>query len=333
MNIIMSYIDHNTANLDQREKFSFTKQQMDDIYKKIVSNEDILGAVIISTCNRTEIYLSEKDSGNISPFEILCETLNLNHEEYVFISKTLTGDDAIVHLCKLAAGAESQIWGEDQIISQVREAVLIAREGKYSDTILNVVFRTAVSAGKKVKTLVDFKVDDDSTAKRAVNILKKYPEIKNVLVIGNGMIGRLAAEILVKEGFNPVMTLRQYKHGANVVPCGVDTVNYGDRYKKMESVEGVISATLSPHHTVDYEFISQLENIPKVFVDLAVPRDIDPKVEELPEVKYYNIDDISKDSIKQRKEKQIEEIDTIIQKYIDDFYKWYDYREKLEMEK
>lgn len=325
----MSYIDYHMATLDQREVFSFTKPEMSDIYKKIHNEDHVEGVVIISTCNRTEVYLSLKEGYDIIPFQLLCKAMGVNYHDYKIMNRTLKGNDVLVHLCQLAAGAKSQIWGEDQIISQVRDAIKLAREMKYSDTILNVVFRTAVSAGKKVKTLVDFKADDNSTAKRAVNIIKGRNDINNVLVIGNGMIGRLAVELLVKNGKNPTMTLRQYKHGENIVPDGADTVNYSDRYKKMEEVDAVISATLSPHHTVSYEELIKLEKIPKIFIDLAVPRDIDPDVLKISGINYYNIDDISRETIELCKEKQIAEINKIIQKYIDDFYKWYSYREKL----
>lgn len=329
MNIIMSYIDYNMAGLGEREIFSCTKTQTEEIYSRMLQREEILGAVLIATCNRTELYLNLKEGTKVNPFEELCRSIGVKYEEYAFMNKTLTGDDAIVHLCKVAAGAESQIWGEDQIISQVRDAIKAARTLKASDTILNVVFRTGVSAGKKVKTLIDFKVDDNSTAARAVGVIRKNPEIKDVLVIGNGMIGRLVAELLIKEGINATMTLRQYKYGDNVVPKGCSTVNYSERYRAMEKCDAVISATLSPHHTVYYDQIQELSHLPEVFIDLAVPRDIDPLIEGIEGVKYYNIDDISRDTRDAKQEEQMRQIEEIIDKYIDDFYKWYDFREKM----
>lgn len=329
MNIIMSYIDYNMAGLGEREIFSCTKTQTEEIYSRILEREEILGAVLIATCNRTELYLNLKEGTKVNPFEELCRAINVKFEDYAFMNKTLGGNDAIVHLCKVAAGAESQIWGEDQIISQVRDAIKTARTLKASDTILNVVFRTGVSAGKKVKTLIDFKVDDNSTAARAVGVIKNNPQVKNVLVVGNGMIGRLVAELLIKEGVHATMTLRQYKHGDNVVPKGCDTVNYGDRYQAMEKCNAVISATLSPHHTVYFDQVKELSHLPEIFIDLAVPRDIDPLIEGIEGVSYYNIDDISRDTRDAKQEEQMKQIEKIIDKYIDDFYKWYDYREKM----
>ncbi|MGF6375641.1 glutamyl-tRNA reductase [Clostridiales Family XIII bacterium PM5-7] len=329
MNIVMSYIDYNMAGLAEREIFSCTSTQTEEIYHRLLEREEILGAVLIATCNRTELYLNLKEGTKVNPFEELCRSIDVKYEDYAFMNKTLSGEDAIVHLCKVAAGAESQIWGEDQIISQVRESITRARALKASDTILNVVFRTGVSAGKKVKTLVDFKVDDNSTAARAVGVIKKNPEVNHVLIIGNGMIGRLVGELLIQEGIEATMTLRQYKHGDNIVPKGCKTVNYNDRYQAMEHSDAVISATLSPHHTVYYDQIQEVEDLPRIFIDLAVPRDIDPLIEGIEGVDYYNIDDISRDTRTAKQEEQLKQIEQIIEKYIDDFYKWYEFREKM----
>lgn len=333
MNLVMSYIDYNMAALEDREVFSCTKTETAEIYEKLKENQQIEGSVLIATCNRTELYLNISDDADINPFEILCSCIGVEYNNYAHMSITLKGDDVLDHLCKVASGAESQIWGEDQIISQVRDSIKTARAYKASDTILNVVFRTGVSAGKKVKTLVDFKVHDNSTAAKAVNLIVRKPEIKNVLVIGNGMIGRLVAELLEKAGKKVTMTLRQYKHGENIVPDGVGTVLYGDRYKVIEESDAVISATLSPHFTVTCENIKKLSKVPSVFIDMAVPRDIDPETAQLENVTYYDIDHISREDRTVKQEEQLKQIDEIILKYKDDFYKWYDFRENMLKEK
>jgi len=329
LNIIMSYIDYNMAGLGEREVFSCTKTGAADIYDKLKERKEILGSVLIATCNRTELYLSLTEGVKLNPFKELCRAIGVEYDSYAHMNKTLTGDDAIIHLCKVAAGAESQIWGDDQIVTQVDDALKTAQKMKATDTILNVVFRNGVSAGKKVKTLVDFKVDDNSTAARAVKLIRTNPELKKVLVIGNGMIGRAAADYLVKAGLKGDMTLRQYRHGENIVPRGCGTVNYSDRYAVMDQYDAVISATTSPHYTVYYDEVRNLSRIPEVFIDLAVPRDIDPKIEELPYVRYYDIDTLGRDIRDARQEEQMKEIEAIIDKYMDDFHKWYSFRERL----
>ncbi len=329
MNIIMSYIDYNMAGLGEREVFSCTKTQTADIYDKLKAKKEILGAVLIATCNRTELYLSLAEGASLNPFRELCAAINVDYDAYAHMNRTIAGDEAIVHLCKVASGAESQIWGDDQIVTQVDDAVKAAQKAGATDTYLNVIFRNGVSAGKKVKTLVDFKVDDNSTASRAVRLIRTNPAIHKVLVIGNGMIGRLVAELLAKEGLSPMMTLRQYRHGENIIPKGVETVNYGSRYEAIAKADAVVSATLSPHYTVTYEEVSRMERIPEVFIDLAVPRDIDPKVEEISHVRYYDIDTLGRDVRDAKQEEQMQEIEAIIDKYMDDFHKWLSFRERL----
>lgn len=332
MNIVMSYIDYSMAGLAEREVFSCTKTQTENIYQQLKAADGVLGSVLIATCNRTELYLSLEEGARLNPFELLCGCLNLDFRQYRHMSRTLSGDDAMEHLCKVAAGAMSQIWGDDQIVTQVDDAVKAAQKAKASDAILNTMFRIGVSAGKKVKTLVDFKVNDNSTAARAVSVIKKCPSVRRVLVIGNGMIGRAVAELLVRAGYETTMTLRQYRHGKNVFPKGVSIVPYEERYQAVAEHDGVISATLSPHCTVYYDGVKDLPRIPQVFVDLAVPRDIDPRVAELDQVSYYDVDDISRDTRDAKQEEQMKEIENIIEKYQEDFHKWYQYREKLRRE-
>lgn len=333
MNISMSYIDYNLADVSQREIFSFTKAYMSELYKKLYKNPHIYGVVIISTCNRTEIYLSLDDDVDYIPFEKLCCAMDIDFNDYISLNKTIYGNDVLIHLCELACGVKSQIWGEDQIISQVKDSIAFAREVGTTDSILEVVFRTAISAAKKVKTLVDFKTDDNSTAKSAVNIILKNKNISNVLVIGNGMIGVMVTKLLLKNNISATMTLRHYRHGKNTIPDGADTVDYYSRYNAMENCDAVISATLSPHHTVKYNELINLNHIPKIFIDLAVPRDIDSKIRKIEGVECFNIDEIGCDTIKKSHKEQMKQVETIISKYINDFYKWYNYKIQKELVK
>lgn len=329
MNIVASVIDYKSAKLDDREKFSFTKGEKACFYENIKEVDGVLGSVLISTCNRTELYLSLDENSNVDPFQLLCDGKDLNPNEYQELNNIYAGDAAIKHLFKLSSGTESQIWGDAQIVSQIRDSIGEARGEKASDSILNVMFRIAVSAGKRVKTLVDFKLNENSTALRAVNLIKDREDIEEVLIIGNGVIGRLVAELLVKAGKKPTMTLRQYKSGAISIPQGVKTINYSDRYEKMKECQAVVSATLSMHHTIEGNLVNILETKPKVFIDLAVPRDIDPMVDNIEGVVCYNIDDISKDIVDGSKEEQIKDIEEILFNFEDDFYKWYAFRKNI----
>ncbi|XVG95130.1 glutamyl-tRNA reductase [Eubacteriales bacterium KG125] len=333
MNIIMSYVDHNAASIDERELFSFTSSEASMLYDRLRKDDDVLGGVLIGTCNRTELYLSMKPGTYKDPFELICEVKKQDPKEADNIKKTLNGHDAIRHLLMVSSGTESQIWGDAQIISQVRDSVRAAREEKTTDSILNVLFRNAVSAGKKVKTHIDFKISDNSTASKAVNLLKTRGDIQKVLIIGNGMIGRLVGEELVRNEIQGTMTLRQFKSGAINVPRRIDTVNYSERYEVISDFDAVISATMSPHFTLTYDEMKKLEKWPKVFIDLAIPRDIDPKITEDKThkdlISYYDLDMISRDEVEETKDEQMYEISEIVREFEEEFYRWYDFKTSM----
>lgn len=331
MNIALSYIDYNLAGLKNREQFSYTTSRLEKIYQNIYANNDILGVVIISTCNRTEIYLSLSESVVYNPFKVLCDAMGIDFDECKDIYKTIYNNDVLVHLCNLSCGLLSQIFGEGQIITQVKDAITLARNNNVTDNLLEVFFRTGIACGKKVRTLVEFKNEDHSTAKASIKVIKKYDNIKNVLVIGNGAMGRLVCNTLTKNGYNVFLTLRQYKYHTTIVPKKVTPVKYDSRYEVMENMDAVISATTSPHYTISYDEFKNIDKKPNVLVDLAVPRDIDINIKNIENLHCYNIDNISYNINEKFKNDIKNKSEIIMKKYINDFYKWYNYKNSLMM--
>lgn len=330
MNIRMSYMDYSTADLEDRELFSRAVSDTSAIYKEVMEVPGVLGTVLIATCNRTEMYLSLAEDVDLNPFVILCRCAGLDPLDYAHMYKSLAGEDVLRHLCKLTAGAESQLWGDSQIITQVRDSFRDANKNHATDTYLNVCFRISITCGKKIRDKVSMRINDSSTADRAVAEVKNSPEIQRVLVIGNGIIGKLIAKELVSNGIKTYMTLRRYKHAQVEVPSGVETISYAERYDYMGICQAVISATSSPHHVVKAEEVKRLINPPKLFVDMAVPRDIEPKVSEIKGIVCKNIDDISGGRDKELINKQMAIIEGFVDEYIDEFYHWNEYREQME---
>jgi len=328
LNIIMAGIDYTMAGIDIREKFSFTKSCQQTIYECIKKNKAVLGAVIVSTCNRTEIYLSCVPGYSENPFALLCQYAGINFKDYALLHRVRAGEEVFRHLCQLACGAKSQIWGEDQIISQVKDSLAFARENQATDSYLEVLFRTAITAAKRIKTEIKFSQADNSVALKTLTVLNRQPiRPHKVLVIGNGEVGRLVAHTLVANGYAVTMTLRQYKHGQVQVPAGVAVIDYADRYRHMADFDAVVSATLSPHFTIEKDKLAGLPQVPRVMIDLAVPRDIDVSIQELANVALYDIDTIGRDTITENHTKQMAEINKIIDKYLNDFLKWKKYKE------
>jgi len=325
LNIIMAGIDYHTAKLEYREKFSFTKRKVREIIKDI-NRKYHLGVVLLCTCNRTELYMSENAEGNnIDMVKLLCEYAEVDVNEYRQFFFLRQSRDAIKHLMEVASGLHSMIFGEDQIISQVKEAIQTANEENVSDPILNTLFRYAVTCAKEVKSGVLLRSVSPSVAQKAVELLdesiKSNPDFK-VLVIGNGEVGRSVCKSLIQSKCKVYMTLRSYRHGETIVSSGCIPIDYDSRREYLEKVDAVISTTLSPHHTISYKMLIECSKKPEYVIDLAVPRDIDPDVATIEGIKYYNVDTIGTCSTKDNL-REIEIVNNIIEKQMTKCYDWF----------
>jgi len=321
----MSGLEHSQVPISLRERLSFTKQQTGEMVRKLHSFPQVSGCVLISTCNRTELYLSCTEE--VVPGELLCQAAGAEYPLYQDAFVTLSEKDAVQHLMEVAAGIRSRIFGEDQIISQVKDAIAIAREAGAADSVLETLFRSAVSAGKEVRTKVRLTSVPTSAASMAVDLLReKLGDLtdKKALVIGNGEMGRLAASLLRREGCQVSVTLRTYRHGETIVPPGCGVVPYDQRFLHMEDCDLLLSATTSPHYTVTVEPLSKLPSLPAVLVDLAIPRDIQPEVGQLPGVSLYNIDDLGDFSESRTIPAEVTEI---LNAQMENFYRWLNYKD------
>lgn len=325
LNIIMAGIDYHTAKLECREKFSFTKSRAREIIKGINKNSQ-LGVVLLCTCNRTEIYISDNMKGNtIDPVKLLCEYAEVESSQFRQFFFIKENKEAAKHLMEVASGLHSMIFGEDQIISQVKDAVKISNEEKVSNPILNTLFRYAVTCAKNVKASVSLRSVCPSVAEKAIELLKESAKAKpdfKVLVIGNGEVGRSVCNQLILSKCKVYMTLRSCNHGETIVPSGCIPIDYDLRQKYLEAVDAVISATLSPHHTISYQMLIECVDKPKYIIDLAVPRDIDPAVSTIDGIEYYNIDTMGECALKDNS-KEIEIVNKIIDKQMTKCYDWF----------
>lgn len=323
----MSGLEHSLAPIHLRECLSFTKAKTGEMNRRLHAQADINGCVLISTCNRTELYLSAAE--NVNPGELLCRTAGVDYGMFAEAFVTRSGEAAARHLLEVAAGLRSRIWGEDQIIAQVKAAIAIAREAGTADPLLETLFRTAVSAGKEVRSRVRLTALPTSAASQAVTLLREKSgglAGKRALVIGNGEMGRLAASLLYQAGCCVCVTLRTYRHGETVVPPGCGVVPYEERAAHFDGLDLLISATTSPHYTVTAEQVRALSAPPRYMVDLAIPRDIQPEVGQLPGVVLYNVDDLGAVDTACDAPPEVEEI---LQAGLEQFYRWLNYRDCL----
>lgn len=329
MNIRMAGIDYSIAHLDFRQIFSFGKQQQKEIYAFLKSQPEILGSVLIATCNRTELYLSCAENSSLHPFEVLCKACGRDFSEWQDKCKLRLDEEVFIHLNRLSCGAASQIWGEDQIITQVKDAIAAAREEQAADSILEVLFRNTIASGKAIKTNLTFTRTEQSAATKILDVLKAQPSRPgHILIIGNGEMAQLTARSLLTQDFAVTMTLRQYKYGLVPIPEGAAVIPYHQRYEEMAKCDVLVSATSSPHCTVEKELFAALPQRPSLLFDLAVPRDIDPAIADLPGIRYYDIDLLGHAPFIKKRNALLAQIDEMGQKYYGDFCKWYRFRQE-----
>lgn len=287
-------VDYEKADLDTRSLFSFQSRTATEAMVYIKEKYGVDGVVILFTCNRTEVYISAKDKIN-NLFELICYIKDIDAEEYAYCAVERFDMDAVDHLFRLACGMKSKVFGEDQIITQVKDALIMAREAKTIGGCLERTFQTALAAAKKVKTEVRLTTVKTSVVDELLKVLKAETESldgKKCLVIGNGSIGRLAAASMVNEGAAVTVTVRNYKTRQVEIPKGCKVVDYKDRYIGLNTYDIIISATTSPHYTMKYEECVDIlaDGQRRILADLAVPADIQVELGAIKNISLYNID-------------------------------------------
>lgn len=325
MNIEMIGIDHKLAALELREKLSFNTSKIKELLPRLQQTYGLAGIVVISTCNRTEFYLSYKDGQTHIDY---CKMLNKISQTELFSSADSfhhrKNMEVVQYLFELASGIHSMIFGDDQIVSQIKTALKIANEVQSSDSVLNTLFRHAITCGKAVKSQVVIRAVSTSVATHCVDILQEFIKQQNgakALVIGNGEIGQVVCRELINHGCQVMMTMRKYKHADVKIPKDCIVVDYYERAKYFEQVDIIISATASPHHTITYEMIDNLANKPKYMLDLAVPRDIELSIHSIAGIKCYDIDSIGQKALRDNSQ-ELGQIANIVQEQLQKFREW-----------
>lgn len=334
MDITMVGIDYRDAGLDIRGKFSYTKREQEETIKHLKQLEGISGCVLLSTCNRTELVLSYTEEWDQDEKKLFCGLKALEPEQYAQYLHIRQGMEAVQDLFALAGGLKSQILGEDQILTQMKDAADFSRQLFRTDKILETLFRMAVTAGKEVKTKIVLPSSNHSAPLAAIAGLERdgasFREQK-CLVIGNGVMGRLTAQLLLDRGADVTVTIRQYRSGIVDVPRAAGRIDYSKRYEKMPECRYIFSATASPNTTITLEKlpVEQLQQ-DTVFVDLAVPRDIQEEIGTLSGISLYDIDDFGAELPEEAKQ-SLAAARKLLQEKTQEFQSWYDAKDVVPM--
>ncbi|MGM9535271.1 MAG: glutamyl-tRNA reductase [Intestinibacter sp.] len=332
MNIGVVGVNHNLAPINVRESVSFTDTKKIEAINMLL-DRDINEVVILSTCNRSEVYIHAE---NIE--EKVAELVNFYSEyfgvkdidKYLFKKMNL---DAVKHLFDVTAGLDSIVLGEDQILGQVRDAHEFSMKLGATKKVFNKLFRDAVTTSKEIKTITKISQQPLSISYIGVKLLKEKIgslEGKNVLIIGLGKMNLLTLNHLKEENVKNIYIANRNIEKIKEIENKFDNIipiKYSDRYKILEeeSIDIIVSATSSPHLVIKYDEMPKLDK--KVYImDIALPRDVDTKLKELDCVELYDIDDLKeiqdKNDIKRNELAQ--KAEKIIDEKINEFLEWLD---------
>lgn len=343
MGISLISISHQNAPLSIRELFAFPELVQEDLMRQMLERGYAEECVIISTCNRTEVYTySGREESNFTDMQnLLLEFAGASEVENIGdYVRFYSGTKAVKHLFHVAAGLDSMVMGEDQILGQVKRAHEQARKAGTCDVYLNTLFRYAVTAAKKVKTETDLSRTTVSTATMAVKAAEQELHSlqgKKVMLIGaSGKIGSVVLKNLqCIKGTEVYITSRNLGQAREDHHHKItyQVMEYEDRYTLADEMDVIISATSSPHYTLTFEKLAKSLRTSKtrVLVDLAVPIDIEARVEQLPGVRRYDIDDF-RELAKANNEKKQHEVlaaDQILEECRLDFERWLVFQQAL----
>lgn len=299
-----------------REKFSIIQKRIGE--KNLLLSEICNEVVILSTCNRTEIYFNS-DRYNEEIIDEIFDKLNWNKEfiENFFYYKE---EKAISHLMNVVCGFDSLILGEDQILGQVKEAYNNALCNKTVKDELKRLFGLAVTCGKEFRNISKLNRIPVSSASIAVNTARRK-KLKRFMLLGFGNVGTLVSKYILSGDFDILYIVVRNKEAVNISNEKVKVISFSERRNYYEDIECIISCTSAPHTVI---WKKDLPNKDFVIFDLAVPRDVEKDVYRLHNVKTYDIDKISTiDSENKQKRKDIMiENKYIMKKYIKEFYDW-----------
>ena len=332
MEIILIGLNHKTAPIELRERLAFSKAKLDEAYSLVRKYASIHESLILSTCNRVEIYGVVDDlergiadlKGFLSEYKkiALCE---FEQNLYVYFQP-----DSIRHIFTVASGLDSMVIGEAQILGQVKEAYMDACRNNAAGAVLDKLLQKTFYTAKKVRSSTNITKGVVSVSSVAVKLAQEILESlygRKVIVIGAGKMSELAVKYMVSKGVSSILVSnRTYERAKELAKKFRGKAIRFDRLMGfMIDADIVISSTSAPHLVIKKKDILPLmekrKDMPLFFIDLAVPRDIEPGIGTIKGVHLYDIDDLKR--IAERniflRQAEIDKCEEIIQDSVDRF--------------
>lgn len=302
MHVVVFGLNHKTAPIEIREKLFVPEDEA----KKLIREHQKEGTkeiVILSTCNRTEIYLfSEEPERDLEISKGIIERfLRIDRDVLLAHTYTLYDEDAYRHLLKVSSGLDSMVIGEPQILGQVKDAYRLATFCNSTGSFSNKIFHRAFSVAKRIRTETKIGYNPLSISSMAVELAKRIfgnLNEKTVLAIGAGKMAEIALKNFKKEGVKRIIvTNRSIENAERLAKeIGGEAYPFSELERLLVGVDLILSATGSMEYIIRREMVSKVmrerKSRPLFMVDIAVPRDVEPEVNELENVYLYNIDDL-----------------------------------------
>jgi glutamyl-tRNA reductase len=316
MPIVVIGLSHRSSPLTVRERFAFAEANIPAALQSLRQDGIAEEAVILSTCNRVEIYAATP-LPPADAFARLKHFLVAHHDYRDPLTDeiyTFAESQSVEHLFRVACGLDSMVLGETEILGQLKKAYDLALQHRHTGSRLNKAFQRAFNVAKHIRTETSIQRGSISVASVAVELAEKIFESlhdRHVMVIGAGDTSEKTARALLSRGAKSIVIANRSQERAQALAAefGGRAVRFEDWAEAFDTIDIAISSTSAPHHILDRARLEPLmkrrRNRPLLLIDIAVPRDIDPEVNAMPNVYLYNVDDlqaIAGDYLQQRKE-------------------------------
>lgn len=335
MDLLSVGINHHTASVDVRELMWLSTDETREALARL-RDTYLSECVLVSTCNRTELYGltggSGELNGELKKFLIQFKQAGASVREDHFVSEA--AGHAVNHLFKVASGIDSMVVGDIQILSQVKEAFTIAREVGTTGPVMSRLMQSALHVGKRVRAETAIGEGAVSVSYAAVELASKiFADLsrKSVLLIGAGETGELTLTHLVSKGVTNVRIANRTKEKAEALAAshGGQVVDYQDIVDGLRSVDIVITSVVSPSYVVQPEDVQkvmkQRSNNPLFIIDIGVPRNVNPAAKKIENVFLYDIDSLTAvvDRNLERRLSERPKVTRIIREELVSFFRWY----------
>ncbi|HBG46820.1 MAG TPA: glutamyl-tRNA reductase [Deltaproteobacteria bacterium] len=335
MNLVIVGLNHKTSPIEIREKLSFPSQTIGEPLARLTNHYGLAEGVILSTCNRVEVLAItseiEKGTWQIKRFLSDYHSIPLEKlDEHLYVHQ---GEEAVKHLFRVAAGLDSMVMGEPQILGQVKDSYGYAVQHNTAGIIVNKLYHKAFQVAKRVRTETKIGESAVSISFAAVELARKiFGELagKTCMLVGAGEMAELAARHLQSNGVREILVAnRTYEKAVDLVKCFCGTaIMFREFPHYLKNVDIVIASTASPNFIIKPEQIHDVmrerKNRPMFFIDISVPRNVDPEVNTIDNCYVYDVDDLQGVVVANLHERQKEALQAegIIAEEIELFYRW-----------